>query len=142
MHDFTPIRAIAGGALIAGSLALMLVTTGRIAGLSDVFAGIVRPVRGDWAWRAWFLAGALATGLVFELASPAMFDSDSAHGLGVIAAAGALVGFGTRLSNGCTSGHGLCGTSRLAPRSLVATGVFFGVGVAVATIAGAFARHA
>jgi uncharacterized membrane protein YedE/YeeE len=142
MHDFTPLSAAIGGALIASSLAVMLLATGRIAGLSNVFAGIVRPERGDWAWRAWFVVGALAIGLAFELAAPGTFDRESPRSLPVIALAGALVGFGTRLANGCTSGHGLCGTSRLAARSIVATVVFFGVGVAVATIAGAIARHA
>ena len=140
MHDFTPVRGLVGGALIASSLAIMLVATGRIAGLSNVFAGIVRPVPGDWTWRAWFVAGAIAAGLAFALAAPATFEADSPRALPMIAVAGVLVGAGTRLANGCTSGHGLCGTSRLARRSIVATAVFMGVGMVTATIAGAIAR--
>jgi uncharacterized membrane protein YedE/YeeE len=136
MHDFTPIHGLVGGALIAGSLALMLILTGRIAGLSGVLAGALA---GD-GWRIWFLAGALAVGAVFELAAPETFDAGARIPLWLVAVAGALVGAGTRLSNGCTSGHGLCGMSRLSKRSIVATCVFFAVGVATATLSGAIVR--
>jgi uncharacterized membrane protein YedE/YeeE len=140
MYDFTPIHALVGGALIAISLATMLLLTGRIAGLSGVFAGCLRGTPGDWGWRVWFLGGALAVGAVFELAAPSTFDAAPRVPLWVVALAGACVGLGTRLSNGCTSGHGLCGMSRLSKRSIVATLVFFGVGVATATITGAIVR--
>lgn len=133
-------RAVVGGALIASSLAIVLISTGRIAGLSGVFAGLLRPLPEEWAWRAWFLAGMLATGAAFALAAPATFDARAPHALPVVAVAGVLVGAGTRLANGCTSGHGLCGTSRLARRSIVATATFFAIGVATATIAGALTR--
>ena len=116
----------------------MLIATGQIAGLSGVVGGLVRPAgAADWAWRAWFAAGMLAAGGVFELASPATFDGESPMPLPVVALAGLLVGVGTRLANGCTSGHGLCGVSRLAKRSIVATMTFFAIGVATATITGA-----
>ncbi len=137
MHDFTPLHAIAGGALIALSLATMLLLTGRIAGLSGVLAGVLRGGNGDWEWRAWFLAGMLAVGAAFALASPATFDATARVPLPLVAVSGALVGIGTRASNGCTSGHGLCGTTRLSKRSFVATLAFFAVGVATATITGA-----
>lgn len=137
MHDFTPIRGLVGGAVIALSLAIMLIATGRITGLSGMFAGFVRGVRGDWAWRAWFVAGMLAVGTVFALAAPATYDHDIRIPLPLVAVAGALVGLGTRAGNGCTSGHGLCGVSRFAKRSILATVVFFAFGVATATLVGA-----
>jgi uncharacterized membrane protein YedE/YeeE len=142
MHDLTPIRALVGGALIASSLALMLIGTGRIAGLSGVFAGIVRGKAGDTAWRVWFAAGMLAVGLVFRIASPHVFDHEARVPLWAIALSGALVGVGTRASNGCTSGHGLCGMSRPSKRSIVATLVFFSVGVVTATLVGHLVRAA
>jgi uncharacterized membrane protein YedE/YeeE len=135
VHDFTPVHALVGGALIALGLAAMLIGTGRIAGLSGVIALLVRSR--DRAWRAWFVVGMLAVGLAFELAAPRTFDMTAPRSLPVVAISGVLVGIGTRLSNGCTSGHGLCGTSRLSKRSIVATAVFFGVGVVTATIVGA-----
>ena len=135
MHDFTPVSALVGGALIAVSLAVMLLATGRIAGLSGIVAGLVRP-GGDWQWRAWFIAGMLAVGAGFEMVAPATFDAGTRMPLPLVGVAGAIVGFGTRMANGCTSGHGLCGTSRLSKRSIVATMTFFAVGVATATITG------
>lgn len=132
MHDFTPIHALAGGALISTSLAIMLLLTGRIAGLSGVFSGMLR---GE-PWRVWFIGGMLATGALFELAAPSTFDAGARVPLWLVAIAGALVGLGTRMSNGCTSGHGLCGMSRLSKRSIIATMTFFAVGVATATITG------
>ncbi len=134
MHEFTPIHAAVGGALIAFGLALMLVATGRIAGLSGVLAGVLK--RGDRAWRVWFLAGMLAVGAIFELVTPSTFDRAPRVPMWLVAIAGMLVGIGTRLSNGCTSGHGLCGMSRLSKRSIVATATFFGTGVVTATIVG------
>jgi hypothetical protein len=140
MAELTPIHAIVGGALIALALATMLVTTGRVAGLSNVLAGLVGPVPGDWSWRAWFVAGMLGVGALFELVDPSTFDSTARIPLPLVAIAGALVGAGTRLANGCTSGHGLCGISRGSRRSIAATAVFFAIGVAVATATGAVLR--
>ena len=140
MHDFAPIHGLVGGALISLSLAIMLVFTGRIAGLSGVLAGCVREPLGDGAWRAYFLVGMLAVGAAFELAAPSTFDASARVPLPAVAIAGVLVGLGTRIGNGCTSGHGLCGTSRLSKRSIVATATFFAVGVATATITGALVR--
>src|SRR5512135_1800597 len=111
MHDFTPLHGLVGGALIASSLAIMLLFTGRIAGLSGVLAGALRGNRADGPWRAYFLAGMLLVGAVFELASPSTFDAGARVPLPLVALAGVLVGLGTRACNGCTSGHGLCGTS-------------------------------
>ena len=74
MHDFTPIQSLVGGALIATSLAIMLIMTGRIAGLSGIFAGFIAGKRGDWTWRAWFVTGMVLVGAAFQLARPATFD--------------------------------------------------------------------
>lgn len=136
MHDFTPVSALVGGALIAISLAIMLIGTGRIAGLSGIFAGFVRGTPGDWAWRAWFVVGMIGVGAIFQLVRPETFDRAARVPLWAVALSGVLVGLGTRLSNGCTSGHGLCGMSRLSKRSIIATIVFFGVGVITATTIG------
>jgi uncharacterized protein len=140
VHDFTPVEALVGGALIATSLAIMLVLTGRIAGLSGIFSGFLAGKRGDWAWRAWFIAGMLIVAVAFEVARPATFDQGARVPLWLVAISGVLVGIGTRASNGCTSGHGLCGMSRLSKRSIIATVVFMACGIATATISGAILR--
>lgn len=140
MNNFTPISALVGGALIATSLAVMLFACGRIAGLSGLFAGVLRSVPGDWAWRAWFLVGMFAVGAVFRIAEPATFDYGARVPTWLVAISGVLVGVGTRASNGCTSGHGLCGMSRVSKRSIIATMTFFAVGVAVATLIGSLIR--
>lgn len=134
------LASLLGGALIALSLGLMLLGTGRIAGLSGVLAGVLRGQRGDWAWRALFLAGMIAGGLAAARFLPGAYDTETRAGLGMAAVSGLLVGLGTRLANGCTSGHGVCGMSRLSKRSFVATAVFFGVGVITATVVGHFLR--
>jgi len=140
VHDFTPVHAIAGGILIALGLAIILIGSGRIAGLSGITAGLISPFTGgDRSWRASFLAGALVVGAIFELAAPSTYDVAAPHRLWVVALSGVLVGVGTRLANGCTSGHGLCGMARLSKRSIIATMTFFAVGVATATLAGRFA---
>jgi uncharacterized protein len=140
VHDFTPVHALVGGALIATSLATMLIATGRIAGLSGVFAGFVAGTGGDREWRGWFIAGMMLVGAAFAVAEPTTFDAGARVPLWAVAASGILVGLGTRAGNGCTSGHGLCGLSRLSKRSLIATVTFFGFGVATATLSGALLR--
>jgi uncharacterized membrane protein YedE/YeeE len=137
MHDggFTPGAGAIGGALIALSLAGMLVANGRIAGLSGVCAGLIGK-RGDRLWRVWFVAGMLAVGAAFELVRPSTYDAAARVPVGAVAVAGALVGVGTRLANGCTSGHGLYGIARLSKRSIVATLTFMAVGGVTATLVG------
>ena len=142
MHDFTPLPAFIGGVLIASSLALMLLTTGRIAGLSGMFAGFLRGTPGDWSWRAYFIAGMFLAGGAFRILDPASFDYAARVPLWLVAVSAVLVGIGVRASNGCTSGHGLCGTSRLSRRSLVATATFFIVAVITATTVGTILRSA
>lgn len=140
MHDFTPGHGILGGVLIGLGLAVVLLGSGRIVGLSGITAGLLNPhAGGDRAWRASFLGGALAVGAIFELAAPTTYDAAAPHSLWLLAVSGVLVGLGTRMANGCTSGHGLCGVARLSKRSLIATATFFAVGVATATLVGRLA---
>ena len=128
MHDFTPWSALAGGALIGLAASLLLLANGRIAGISGILSGLLVRVPGDVAWRALFVAGLLGAGLLAQQLSPELLGV-SPRSLGAIAVAGLLVGVGTRLGNGCTSGHGVCGLSRLSPRSFAATVTFIATGV-------------
>ncbi len=124
---FTPWSALIGGVFIGISAAMFVLLNGRIAGISGVLGGLLRPVRGDVAWRAAFVAGLVAAPLVYALFATvpaARIDADT----GALVLAGLLVGIGTRYGSGCTSGHGVCGLSRLSPRSLVATGAFMAAG--------------
>lgn len=130
---FTPWSALAGGALIGASASLLLLRTGRIAGISGIVGGLLAPVRGETAWRAWFVGGLLAGGIVLRVLRPASFGG-SVVPLPLVILAGLLVGFGTRLGNGCTSGHGVCGLSRRSGRSLAATMTFMATGVATACV--------
>lgn len=128
MHNFTPISASIGGILIGLSAAAMLLLDGKIAGISGILGGILKPTKGDTFWRLCFLAGLLAGGLLLRLVLPSAFDFGIIRPYRLLVIAGLLVGFGTRLGSGCTSGHGVCGVSRLSPRSIVATGTFIFTG--------------
>lgn len=130
------ISAVAGGALIGMAASLLLLAKGRIAGVSGMVAGLLPPERGDWTYRAWFLAGLFGSGVVAMQVAPRLIAA-SPRGLIWLGIAGLLVGVGTRLSGGCTSGHGVCGMSRLAPRSIVATLVFIAFGMLTASVFGA-----
>ena len=129
MHDFTPIPALIGGALIGLSASLLLLTHGKVAGISGLYGGIFRRATSDRALRVAFIAGLLAAGVVFRVFMPDAFATSWSAALPVALVAGLLVGFGTQLGNGCTSGHGVCGISRLSIRSLVATGTFVVTGI-------------
>ena len=125
--SFTPASAAAGGVLIGLAAAILLLWNGRVAGVSGIAGGLLRPSRGDIAWRAAFLAGLVAAPFCYALArtlSPITFDVS----LPAIALSGLLVGVGTRIGSGCTSGHGICGPSRLSLRSLVNVLSFMGAG--------------
>ncbi|WP_208539110.1 YeeE/YedE family protein [Algihabitans albus] len=122
--NFTPYAALAGGALIGLSASLLMLASGRIAGIAGILGGLFRPVPGEWGWRIAFLVGLLlGPMLVGLLGGRVPAPSFQTGTLGMIAA-GLLVGFGTRLGAGCTSGHGVCGLARLSPRSLAATLIF------------------
>ncbi|WP_341906351.1 YeeE/YedE family protein [Polaromonas sp. YR568] len=128
-NAFTPWHALAGGMLIGLAAALLLLLNGRIAGISGIVGGLLKPVRNDVAWRVAFVAGLVGAPLVYALfaALPAM-QVDA--GYSTLVVAGLLVGVGTRYGAGCTSGHGVCGLSRLSLRSLAATAAFMGAGFA------------
>jgi uncharacterized membrane protein YedE/YeeE len=126
---FTPWPALAGGLLIGVAAAAFVLLNGRIAGISGILGGLLRPVQGDVAWRIAFLAGLVAAPLAYALFAPLPAVRIDA-GTGTLAAAGLLVGLGTRYGAGCTSGHGVCGLARLSPRSLVATVSFMAAGFA------------
>jgi uncharacterized membrane protein YedE/YeeE len=129
-NHFTPWASLAGGALIGLAAAAFILLNGRILGVSGIVGGLFAPRPGDTAWRVAFLLGLFAAPISFALLAPAGFPPAPRidAGLGTLVAAGLLVGFGTRMGAGCTSGHGVCGLSRLSPRSLVATLVFMAAG--------------
>lgn len=133
---FTPWESLAGGALIGLACALLWLGNGRIAGMTGMLAGILLPVRGDALWRAIFVLGLLCGGLLVQQTTPAAFGAAFDRSLWVIGVGGLLVGVGTRLGGGCTSGHGVCGLARFSPRSVVATGVFMAVGMSTAVVFG------
>jgi len=126
---FTPGAAALGGVLIGLASGAFVLLCGRIAGISGIVGGLLRPVRGDIGWRVAFIAGLLVAPLAWGLVAPLPPVQVDA-GWGTLAVAGVLVGLGTRYAGGCTSGHGVCGLSRRSPRSLVATLVFMGMGFA------------
>ena len=126
---FTPWTALAGGLLIGLAAALFLLLNGRVAGISGIVGGLLRPVRGDIGWRVAFVTGLIGAPLLYALVAALPAPRIDA-GLGTLAVAGLLVGVGTRYGGGCTSGHGVCGLSRLSPRSLAATLAFMGAGFA------------
>ena len=125
--SFTPVSALAGGVLIGLAVAGFLLLNGRIAGVSGILGGLLRPARGDVGWRIAFVAGLLAAPATYALFVPLPEPTIEAS-YPVLALAGLLVGLGTRYGAGCTSGHGVCGISRLSPRSLVAALCFMAAG--------------
>lgn len=128
MENFTPVASLIGGLLIGLSAAVLFYVNGKIAGISSIVGGLLRPRSGDTAWRWMFVAGLLTGGLVMVLVDPTRFEVAVDRSWGAFLAAGLLVGFGTRLGSGCTSGHGVCGLGRLSVRSLAATLTFMAFG--------------
>ncbi|XXF78584.1 YeeE/YedE family protein [Myxococcaceae bacterium GXIMD 01537] len=125
------ILPLVGGALIGLSATLLLLANGRVAGISGVVGALLSPQRGDTAWRGLFFGGLLTGGLLLAWLRPSVFSGATAMGpgsLGLVAVAGLLVGFGSKLGNGCTSGHGVCGISRGSARSIAATLTFMATG--------------
>ncbi|MBX3184282.1 MAG: YeeE/YedE family protein [Polyangiaceae bacterium] len=121
---FTPGSAALGGALIGLSASLLLLSHGRVAGISGILGSLLSPRASDRAWRALFLVGLIGGGLPLFWLFPSALAVETNVSWPVVIVAGLLVGFGARLGSGCTSGHGVCGISRLSPRSLAATGTF------------------
>ncbi|KQQ19472.1 hypothetical protein ASF53_24080 [Methylobacterium sp. Leaf123] len=121
--------SLGGGALIGASAALLLLTNGRIAGISGIVGGLFRPSGHDFAWRAAFLIGLLLGPVAFRLGAGHWPEVRVDASWPLLVTAGLLVGYGTRLGSGCTSGHGVCGLARLSPRSFVAVGTFMAAAI-------------
>jgi uncharacterized membrane protein YedE/YeeE len=134
--EFTPIASTFGGMIIGLAAALMLAGNGRIAGISGILGGFIEGSEGR-GWRGAFLFGMLLTGVVMTFVAPQTNPGAAIDSLPMLAVAGLFVGFGTRMGGGCTSGHGVCGISRLSTRSLTATAMF----MATAMITVAVVRH-
>jgi len=131
----TAAQSLLGGALIGAAAVVLLLFNGRLAGISGILAGVLSPAEGGrTGWRLAFLAGLLAGGLVALGTMPGAFDIGLDRSLGATVGAGLLVGFGTRLGGGCTSGHGVCGIGRLSRRSLLATVTFMASGAATVLV--------
>ena len=128
MEQFTPIASLCGGIFIGLSASLLLLSDGKIAGISGIVGGLLSPVKHDTAWRVLFLVGLVTGGLLLQLFSPGVFAIGISRSTGALIVAGLCVGFGTRLGTGCTSGHGVCGISRFSPRSLISTITFIATG--------------
>jgi uncharacterized protein len=133
-NHFTPWSALAGGGLIGISVALLILLNGRIAGITGIIGRLFKPVKGDAAWRIAFTFGLIIAPIIWLLFGKLPeITIDANYGLLVVA--GLIVGLGARLGSGCTSGHGVCGISRLSPRSIVATLAFMGTGFLTVFIA-------
>ncbi len=133
-NHFTPWSALAGGGLIGISVALLILLNGRIAGITGIIGGLFKPAKSDAAWRIAFTFGLIIAPIIWLLFGKLPeITIDANYGLLVVA--GLIVGFGARLGSGCTSGHGVCGISRLSPRSIIATLAFMGTGFLTVFIA-------
>ncbi len=131
MHNFTPLASLLGGVLIGASASLLMWLNGRVAGISGIWAGVVVPRRGEFAWRAVFVAGLVVGGVLIHLVRPDLMTYTLSRSWWAVALAGVLVGVGSRVGSGCTSGHGVCGLSRGSQRSLVSVATFMTTGVLV-----------
>jgi uncharacterized membrane protein YedE/YeeE len=127
MENVTPVSGLFGGLLIGLAAALLLLLNGRISGISGIVGGMLATRSSDTGWRVVFVVGLLLGAFIYMLATGGAITMRMQASVPVLVVAGLLVGFGTRLGSGCTSGHGLCGMARLSKRSIVATAVFFGV---------------
>ncbi len=133
--DFTPQAALAGGVLIGIAAVVFALFNGRIAGISGIAGGLLKPERGDVAWRIAFLAGLVAAPALCKLVTGGWPDVHIDAGVGRLVVGGLLVGIGTRYGSGCTSGHGVCGLAQRSPRSLAATLVFMAIGFVTVFVA-------
>lgn len=138
IHNFTPVQAATGGLLIGLSAALMMLLKGRIAGISGILGGLLHPSQGDTSWRVLFLAGMMLAPFLWTLGGGALPTASALVSDRLLILGGLLVGFGTRLGSGCTSGHGVCGMARFSRRSFVAVGVFLSVAIGTTWVV----RHA
>ena len=131
MENFTPINAVIGGVLIGLSSTLFLWLNGRVAGISGIAGGLNNLDRDEISWRFLFLAGLVGGVAFYRTAGGTLQNIEIISSIPVLISAGLLTGIGTRMGNGCTSGHGICGLARFSPRSFVAVPIFLGVAVLI-----------
>lgn len=129
MENFTPYSALSGGALIGLSVTLLLLFNGRMAGISGIMKGVFNAPESERVWRFTFLCGLVIGAVIFQSISPDFVVPRQGYSLWLVVLGGFLVGIGTRLGNGCTSGHGICGIASLSKRSILATLTFMGFGM-------------
>jgi uncharacterized membrane protein YedE/YeeE len=134
MHNLTAFSGLFGGALIGLATAMLMLLTGRIAGISGIFGGLLPLRSSERGWRLAFIAGLIAAPLLAALGGMSLPNPTMPASLAVIAIGGLLVGLGSRMGSGCTSGHGVCGTARLSTRSIAATAIFMLVAIVVVAI--------
>ena len=134
MHHLTPLSGLLGGALIGLAAAALMMLTGRLAGVSGILGGVLQVKPADQGWRIAFIAGLIAAPLIAAVAGAPLPRPAMTSSLVLMAVAGLLVGFGSRMGNGCTSGHGVCGFARLSTRSIAATAIFMITAIAVVAI--------
>ena len=134
MHNLTALSGLLGGALIGLAAAALMMLTGRLAGVSGILGGALLARSADQGWRTAFIAGLIAAPLVAAVAGAPLPRPVMTSSLVLVAVAGLLVGFGSRMGNGCTSGHGVCGFARLSTRSIAATAIFMITAIAVVAI--------
>ena len=138
MTEFEVAMPLAGGILIGIAAAMMLLFSGKIAGVSGIFGGMLFQQGEERAWKLSFIAGLIAGGILLYILNAEFFENTSGRGLLAVTIAGLLVGIGTRVGGGCTSGHGVCGIGRLSGRSIVATVTFVVAGMAIVTLVQSF----
>lgn len=128
------IYALVGGAIIGLAVTIMLLFNGRVTGISEIVNGMLKPTAGDFLWRFTFVLGLFIGGLLLKVIRPEAFSGSLNNSTATVVIAGLLVGFGTIMGSGCTSGHGVCGISRLSVRSIVSTMTFIAAGVLAVVI--------
>lgn len=138
MTEFEVLMPLTGGILIGIAASMMLLFSGKIAGVSGIFGGMLFQRGEERAWRLSFVAGLIAGGILLYILNAEFFENTSGRGLLAVTIAGLLVGIGTRVGGGCTSGHGVCGIGRLSGRSIVATVTFVVAGMAIVTLVQSF----
>ena len=138
MTEFEVLVPLTGGILIGIAASMILLFSGKIAGVSGIFGGMLFQQGKERAWRLSFIAGLIAGGVLLYIINAELFENSSGRGLLAVAMAGLLVGIGTRVGGGCTSGHGVCGIGRLSGRSLVATVTFVFAGMVTVTLVQSF----
>ena len=138
MTEFEVIMPLIGGILIGFAASMLLLFSGKIAGVSGIFGGMLFQKGNERAWKLSFISGLITGGILLNILNAEIFENTSGRGLFIVTIAGLLVGIGTRVGGGCTSGHGVCGIGRLSGRSIVATVTFVVAGMAIVALVQSF----